>query len=279
MDKLYQRINFENSPSKKTPLNEENLNKMDKAINDLDNRMIELNGTIEKTIENGKAEIAEAVKQVTDEAQEQIDSIVAKGQEVLDSIPGEYQATVEQVEKNTLAIFDLDRFKASAIIQKATGRNIVINDSAKAGFPGMRTFGKSEQVKTTGAQLFDKDAATLRQEIHGDDGSTGTDPDYYVSDYIEVVAGASYYLKKGAAAYGVSNCFYDASKKFLSTVSLTQGVLTVPSNAKYLRFNGVISEIDVTMLNAGSEPLPYEPTQSAVSSGDCECGRWRSGQT
>ena len=154
MDKLYQRIYYENSPSKKTPVNDENLNRMDKGINDLDNRIIELNGTIEKTIENGKKDIAESVKQVTDEAQEQINNIATKGQEVLDSIPGDYQATVEQVEKNKLAIFDLDRLKASAIIQKASGNAIVINDSAKAGFPSMRTLGKSEQRKTSGKNLI-----------------------------------------------------------------------------------------------------------------------------
>lgn len=47
MEKLYERINFENAPSTKTPLNAENLNKMDKAINDLDDRCIELDGKIE----------------------------------------------------------------------------------------------------------------------------------------------------------------------------------------------------------------------------------------
>lgn len=41
MEKLYSRINFENAPSKKTPLSEENLNKMDSAINEIDNRVIE----------------------------------------------------------------------------------------------------------------------------------------------------------------------------------------------------------------------------------------------
>lgn len=50
MDKLYKRINFENAPSQKTPLNEENLNKMDSAIDELDDRVIqtydELNGTL-----------------------------------------------------------------------------------------------------------------------------------------------------------------------------------------------------------------------------------------
>jgi hypothetical protein len=105
-------------------------------------------GTVDK-------KIAEAVKQVTDEAQEQIDNIENKAQEVLDSIPADYQNAVKQVEKNTLAIFDLDRFKASAIIQKAKGRSIVIKDSAKAGIPGMRTLGKSEQRKLTGKNLLE----------------------------------------------------------------------------------------------------------------------------
>lgn len=41
--KLYSRIFFKNSPSQKTPLNEANLNKMDKAINDLDDRVVDVN--------------------------------------------------------------------------------------------------------------------------------------------------------------------------------------------------------------------------------------------
>lgn len=41
MEKLYNRINFENAPSKKTPLSAENLNKIDSAINAIDNRVIE----------------------------------------------------------------------------------------------------------------------------------------------------------------------------------------------------------------------------------------------
>lgn len=40
MNKVYARINWENYPSDSTPLNEENLNKMDHAVNELDNRII-----------------------------------------------------------------------------------------------------------------------------------------------------------------------------------------------------------------------------------------------
>jgi len=46
MEKLYDRINFENAPSTKTPLNEENLNKMDSAINELDNRVIDVSNEL-----------------------------------------------------------------------------------------------------------------------------------------------------------------------------------------------------------------------------------------
>lgn len=40
MNKVYARINWENYPSDSTPLNEENLNRMDHAVNKLDNRII-----------------------------------------------------------------------------------------------------------------------------------------------------------------------------------------------------------------------------------------------
>lgn len=40
MQKLYSRINWENEPSIETPLNEQNLNRMDAALNSLDDRVI-----------------------------------------------------------------------------------------------------------------------------------------------------------------------------------------------------------------------------------------------
>lgn len=42
MDKLYERINWENEPSVSTPVNETNLNRMDYAVDELDNRVISL---------------------------------------------------------------------------------------------------------------------------------------------------------------------------------------------------------------------------------------------
>lgn len=45
MNKLYQRIIWENFPSEKSPLNEANLNRMDLAIDEIDNRVIEMDAT------------------------------------------------------------------------------------------------------------------------------------------------------------------------------------------------------------------------------------------
>ena len=45
LNKLYSRINWENYPSEKTPLNEANMNRMDAALDDLDNRVISQDAT------------------------------------------------------------------------------------------------------------------------------------------------------------------------------------------------------------------------------------------
>ena len=58
MNKAYNRINWENYPSDSTPLNEDNLNKMDVAINEVDNRVI--------SIETTKLPVATAYTMVKD---------------------------------------------------------------------------------------------------------------------------------------------------------------------------------------------------------------------
>lgn len=53
MNKLYQRIIWENFPSEKTALNESNLNRMDLALDNLDNRVIEMDSTkVNKEVAN-----------------------------------------------------------------------------------------------------------------------------------------------------------------------------------------------------------------------------------
>lgn len=54
LQKTYQRINWENYPSDKTPLNEQNLNKIDYSVNEQDDRIITLDVTkLDKVTANG----------------------------------------------------------------------------------------------------------------------------------------------------------------------------------------------------------------------------------
>ena len=49
--KLYQRINWKNYPSEDTPLNETNLNRIDAALDEIDNRVISLDSTTLSKVE------------------------------------------------------------------------------------------------------------------------------------------------------------------------------------------------------------------------------------
>lgn len=60
MNKVYTRINWENYPSTNTPLNESNLNKLDFATNEIDNRLIEMD-----TTKVGLSELSNNVKDWT----------------------------------------------------------------------------------------------------------------------------------------------------------------------------------------------------------------------
>ncbi len=60
MQKIYSRINWENYPSEQTPLNESNLNRMDYAVDETDNRIITLD-----TTKANETDIAYLVESIT----------------------------------------------------------------------------------------------------------------------------------------------------------------------------------------------------------------------
>lgn len=73
MNKTYGRINWENYPSDETPLNESNLNKIDSATDEIDNRVITLD-----TTKATKEEVSTLVQDVTFEEKTGIITIVKK---------------------------------------------------------------------------------------------------------------------------------------------------------------------------------------------------------
>ena len=77
-----------------------------------------------------------------------LEDIQSKGNEVLNSIPEEYTETYNYAAEGA-------RTKADAIIRTVEGKTIAASDSSDDYLRGLRLFGKTTQVQTTGAQLVD----------------------------------------------------------------------------------------------------------------------------
>ena len=94
MQKAYNRIDWENYPSGKTPLNETNLNKMDAAIDELDNRIINMDLTMQEPVTKAAASAAEA-EESAEAAAESESAAQASEEACLGALEEVRQKTVE----------------------------------------------------------------------------------------------------------------------------------------------------------------------------------------
>lgn len=78
-------------------------------------------------------------------SEEQQENIANRGAEVLATIPEDYQTTTKLANEGA-------RTKADAIICSAEGETVKMEDSSDDYLRGLKIFGKTTQVKTTGAQ-------------------------------------------------------------------------------------------------------------------------------
>lgn len=121
----------------------------------------------------------------------------------------------------------------------------------------IETVKDSVEIDIVNKNLFDKNKALRGYELNGTTGKTSSNSLFFTSDYIRVNPNGQYFLS--GKHDGTSNCFYDKNKKILAKVTLTNGLLTVPSNSDiyYLRFNAKLTSIDTTMIEKGTEKTDY----------------------
>ena len=117
---------------------------------------------------------------------------------------------------------------------------------------------KRLRYATTTKNLFDKSRAIKGFKLNGSNGETVENLTWFVSDYISVV-GISTLTISGKVSGGASNCFYDNNHNFISAVNMLNGTFQVPSGATYMRFNGLLTEIDTAQLESGSSATSYVP--------------------
>ena len=223
----------------------------------------------------------QAVSEVTEAKTTAVEAVTAEGDKqtkrVEDAAAG-IVADREQINQNKTDIAGLVEGMtdlAPAILNTASGSVITADDAAEGRpFRGLRVFGRTEQVRTTGAQLLDlSDKIGKTQTKNGvtyiinDDqsitvsGKTGD----YTSFYIKDMA-----LKAGT--YFLKNESRDKNKKiFIQLIGdrIKEGVFTldkdVSSIGVYFVFNvfggtvNIFNDTVTTMLNEGSTALPWEP--------------------
>ena len=164
--------------------------------------------------------------------------------------------------------------KAPAIVEKASGEMLNITESSDLGLKGLKVFGKSGQLKTTGAQLFDaskleskqSDGITITNNGNGSFTINGTSTGYPGTSYNIALENGMYYISTKDEV-DVKNIFRARIRKNDSyedkgvgtsfEIDGTEDQVQIYIQAdKGFSFNNVVI---YPMLNAGSTALPWEP--------------------
>lgn len=230
----YERINWEDTPSTKTPINAENLNKMDQGIFS---------------------------------AHEQLDAIPdwAKEEEKPSYTPEDIGSYTKE---------EIDVLKANSILSQASGEVVTTTDSAKVKPKNIKLFGKGKQRQYEGNQLLDSsefdsleyNGVTMTVEDGRVilNGTATNNIDFYlINDGKNIDVRAKLNAKLGVYTLsnnlGVENWFASTTGYTVDNITITSetqltgAFVRIKSGATY---NNSILEI---MLNEGDTPKPWEP--------------------
>ena len=110
----------------------------------------------------------------------------------------------------------------------------------------------------TSDNLFDKNNIIENKRLNGS-GVAQSDNGYYVSSFIKVEPNTKY-IKNSPSVDAYHRFSYYSSNTESSFISnADSNTATTPSNCQYLRFCGLLTEINTTQLNKGETLLPYVP--------------------
>lgn len=167
-----------------------------------------------------------------------------------------------------------DSISNAAAIPTTDGANSVTVDTTvqpsevSMTWTGWHDSSVQEYQGGVGNQKFDKSTAALGYRVLYTTGEIGELSPAFCSDFIPVVPNTTYTLNvvgNLAAKTGHLYALYDSDKEFVDTGTHASVsgkyvyTFTIPSGIAYIRFNGLIANIDETMLNEGETALPYEP--------------------
>ena len=126
-------------------------------------------------------------------------------------------------------------------------------------FEGLRSAPVSE-IAIVGANLFDKSKVHNSYYVGDHNGNLGSFARTCASDYIEIdsTKGSLYIPSQDNYQWGA---FYDANKNYISgaSVSVWGNVIPIPTNAKYIRYTVMNTNLDDFYIIYGNTALPCAP--------------------
>ena len=203
-------------------------------------------------------------------------NVERKGAEVLATIPEDYKTTYKMDN-------DAYRTRANAIVSTVQGESIVVTDSSNDPLRGLRVFGKTTQVTTTGKNLAWTNinmadapylgvtcSATADGNIRLTGISTSSMRNRLAS--ANLVSGETYTLScnkivslsiwdvTGNAAFGVKHA---GSTSITFVAPNTDSYSLCIENVAGVTFSSILADI---MLNEGDATLPWEPYSNGLAS-------------
>lgn len=138
---------------------------------------------------------------------------------------------------------------------------LVLPNSLDAPLERLELGGKTEQVQTTGAQLFDKNSV-VNGVIIADGSVTDNAPLYVTSDYIPVKPSVMYACTETGSK---RLKFFDIDKQPVQKINFEDanvergGTFTTGETTRFIRLSLLREKLDSIMLNEGSKSISYEP--------------------
>lgn len=211
MNKVYSRINWENEPSTKTPLNEHNLNKIDFAVDEIDNRVIELDSTKAKNtdLQTLSTRVDNLILNAGDSSAECTDARVTEDGTTYDTLKkrldAEHSSVIEDISQlsnengylhKSIGLKNLE-WKIGSCIYSETTETATTGDAYKSQY---------RVTTTTPVHINAGDVLTgeweqnilVRAFYVGDDGSRGqlgdNEDNWFNSDYTFTIDGNYMFL-------------------------------------------------------------------------------------
>lgn len=145
----------------------------------------------------------------------------------------------------------------------ASGKTVELTDASEGDLIDWTIKGDTEQASPSGTNLFNSATASINTYIGWDTGTTTTQNNVFTSDFIEVKPNINYEVK--GRANWITQTYWNDKKAYISG-SDNVNILSVPSNAKYVRITGSMSAMNNISFDIAS-PRPNSPQEVKTVTG------------